>query len=299
MNPVGRLLYAYRKHNKLTQKKLAESLSLYDGEFKAINAVTLSRWENSMTTPSLHKKKKILHFLLSHHCLRSDECRKIIKSCYNDLYDSLQKIFTDNYQYIIGNLPEQKRDEYIFYVLNKNDSYREYVEHVVDIEKASNASGYYTISPKRLEQWCRYPSTFAMICERKRQHLGHFVMLKIKNAVAEDIAYHRRSELSLQEEDFCTANEKGTYYVHALYGCNPKIAALLNVEAYLYLFDHIGTIDNVMIFSSRTDGMLLTKDYGIQEVARGKDDVYGFEWHGMLSPVKDILFSDTILKLVF
>lgn len=59
------------------------------------------------------------------------------------------------------------------------------------------------------------------------------------------------------------------------------------------------TIDNMMIFSTRTDGVLLTKDYGIKMLAQGKDEEYGFEWHGMLSPVEDILFSDTVLKLIF
>ena len=299
MNPIAKLLYAYRKHNKLTQKELGEALSVYDEEFKSVNTVTLSRWENSTTSPGLQKKKKLLYFLLAHDCLQCQECRSTIRECYENLYDSLQKIFTDNYQYIIGNLPEQKRDEYYFHVLGRNDPYREYVEHTVDIEKASNVPGYYIVSPKKLEQWCRYPSSFALICERKKQHLGHFVMLKLKTNVAEDIVYHRRSELSLEEEDFCAINTKGTYYVHALYGCNPKIAALLNVEAYLHLFDCMETVDNVIIFSSRTDGMLLTKDYGIKEVASGKDETYGFEWHGMLSPVEDILFSDTVLKLVF
>ncbi|BAF71361.1 hypothetical protein SUN_0401 [Sulfurovum sp. NBC37-1] len=88
-------------------------------------------------------------------------------------------------------------------------------------------------------------------------------------------------------------------YVHALYGRSPKIAAELNVKAYLYLFVHMDTTDNVMIFSSRTDGVLLTKDYGIKVIASGEDEEYGFEWHGMLSPVEDILFSDTVLKLTF
>ena len=299
MNPIATLLQHYRQEMKLTQKALVGMLSEYGSEFKALNSVTLSRWENSTTAPGLQKKKKILHFLLSHDCLQSDECRRIIKSCYNGLYDSLQKIFTDNYQYIIGNIPKQKKEEYSFHILNQDDTYATYVEHILDIEKASNVQGYYTITPTRLEQWCRYASSFAMISERKKQHLGHFVMLKIKTSVAKDIAHHRRGELSLQEEDFCSPNEKGSYYIHALYGCNPKIAALLNVEAYLYLFEHIEMIDNIMIFSSRTDGVLLTKDYGICEVAKGRDDMHGFEWHGMLSPVEDILFSDTVLKLVF
>jgi hypothetical protein len=124
-------------------------------------------------------------------------------------------------------------------------------------------------------------------------------MLKIKNHTAEDIAHHRRSEFSLTEDDFCDPQEKGTYYVHALYGRDPNIAAELNVKAYLYLFENMEYIDNVMIFSSRVDGLLLTKDYGIQIIDNGEDDKYGFSWYGMLSPVEDILFSDTVVKLIF
>ncbi len=125
------------------------------------------------------------------------------------------------------------------------------------------------------------------------------IMFKIKNEVAEEIALHKRSEFDLKESDFCSVHEKGTYYVHALYGRSPKIAAMLNVKAYLHLLEHMQNTDNVMIFSSRTDGVLLTKDYGIEIIAQGEDEEYGFDWYGMMSPVEDILFSDTVLKLVF
>ena len=57
--------------------------------------------------------------------------------------------------------------------------------------------------------------------------------------------------------------------------------------------------DIIMIFSTRTDGVLLTKDYGIEVVANGEDEVHDFKWYGMLSPVEEILFSDTVLKLIF
>ncbi len=252
-----------------------------------------------MTSPNIRKKKKILHFLLSHGCFGFEECREIIKRCYNNLYDSLQKVFIDNYQYIIGNLPEQKEEEYSFHILNNEDFVEIYPEHVIDIERASNVQGYYTVSSEKLKEWCLYPSSFAVVCERKQQYLGHFIMFKIKSSVAKDIAYHKRSEFLLTKEDFCSVDEIGSYYIHALYGCNQKIAALLNVKAYLYLFENIDMIDNVIIFSSRSDGVLLTKDYGISEVAYGKDEIYGFEWHGMLSPVEDVLFSDTVLRLSF
>ena len=299
MNPISQMLYACRKSHRLTQQDLVSELSHYANEFKALNTVTLSRWETGTTTPSLHKKKLLLNFLASKGCFNDGECYDIAREQYEDLLEPLSTVFTRNYQYLISNLPERLVDKYTLCNLKGFTQKKEHIEHIVDIEVATNSTGYYALTPEKLEEWCKHPSSFCVITERRKQHLGHFIMVKIKNHVAEEIAHYRRSEFSLKKEDFCRVDECGTYYVHALYGRSPKIAALLNVAAYLHLFDHIETVDNVMIFSTRTDGVLLTKDYGIKEVAHGVDEEYEFEWHGMLSPVEDILFSDTIVKLIF
>ena len=37
----------------------------------------------------------------------------------------------------------------------------------------------------------------------------------------------------------------------------------------------------------------------IFKVAEGKNEQYGFKWFGILYPVEDILFSDTVIKLIF
>lgn len=124
-------------------------------------------------------------------------------------------------------------------------------------------------------------------------------MLKIKNHVAKEIAHHQRSEFSLTSDDFCDVSENGTYYIHALYGSNPNIAAILNVEAYLRLFKHMYSTDNIMIFSTRTDGVLLTKDYGIKIIASGRDKQYGLEWRGMLSPCRGDSFFRYSFKVDF
>jgi transcriptional regulator with XRE-family HTH domain len=300
LNPISDVLVQYREYAGLTQKSLVETLSTYNNEFKNLNTVTMSRWETGTTTPSLHKKKLLLHFFANTQCLTSDgACHDIVHEAYERLYEPLSTVFTKNYQSLIGNLPEQRIGQHKLENLKVFPQKDEHIEHILDIEKATNATNYYAVKPTLLTQWCNYPSTFCIVAERKKQHLGHFVMLKLKNHVAEEIAHHKRSEFDLNNNDFCDVNESGTYYVHALYGRSPKIAAELNVKAYLHLFDHLKHIDNVMIFSTRTDGVLLTKDYGIQEVAHGVDEEYEFEWHGMLSPVEDILFSDTVLKLVF
>ena len=298
-NPVGEILTAYRKHRKMTQKEMVEALAAYHTVFASLTPVTLSRWETGTTSPSLQKKKLLILFFLKGGCLQCVACRKITRRALENLYSSLYTVFTANYQYIIGNLPERSLKEYTFHPLYTYYRKREHIEHIVDIEEASNVPHYYTVTVQQLERWCNHPATFAMIAERKMQHLGHFIMLKLKNEVARAIANHERSEFSLKEEDFCPAYERGTYYVHALYGRNPKIAAKFNVEAYLFMLDNMETIDNIMIFSSRDDGKTITQDYGIASVAKGFDEKLGMKWEGMLSPVEDILFSDTVLKLVF
>lgn len=300
LNPIGELLLSYRTLHNITQKSLVETLSHYSDDFKALNTVTLSRWETGSTSPGIGKKRTLLKFLASTGCLNQDPCRTIARKRYQILLESLNSIFTRRYQYLIGNFPNFDFDEH--FSINRIEGHEntdEHIEHLIDIEKMTNTPGYYTVSHKRVKSWSRHPGTFAVACERKKQHLGHFVMLKVKNSIAEAIACNQREELSITTDDLCMPNENGSYYIHALYGKNPQIAALLNVEAYLHLLDHFDTIDKIVIFSTRKDGVELSKDYGIEMVAKGRNETFQFDWYGMLSPVEDILFSDTVVKLVF
>jgi len=299
MNTIGDLLVAYRKEYALTQQDLVKELSLYSNHFHALNTVTLSRWETGATSPSLKKKQSLLHFFYTTGTFQNRKCYEILQDRYQNLFEPLTQVFTKNYQALIGNLPERVHSDDTVYILKDFAQKENHIEHIIDIETASNSSDYYKITPQTLEVWSQYPANLCLICERKKQHLGHFIMLKIKNSVAKEIVHNDRSEFMLKKEDFCESHENGTYYIHALYGRSPKIAATLSVHGYLHLLKHLDTTSNVMIFSTRTDGILLTKDYGIETVAYGEDAHYGFKWNGMLSPIEDILFSETVLKLVF
>jgi len=297
---IGKLLNKYREHHNLTQQELAQQLSAYCYDFKNLNSVTISRWETGTTTPGCNKKQQLLHFLVSTQCFhRISECYEIAKSAYESLFAPLSKLFNRNYQYLIGNFPEFKIDHSNIHPLTEFPNKSEHYEHIIDIETATNVEGYYSVTKERLRTLCEHPSSFSIICERKKQHLGHFVMFKVKNDVAEEIVHHKRKEYTVTPADLCRPDEKGTYYIHALYGKNPSIAAWLNVYAYLHLFEHIEHIDNVMIFSSRKDGPQLTKDYGIELIKKGYNDFFGFEWHGFMSPVEKILFSDMVVKRIF
>ena len=300
LNIIGELLLSYRKLHKITQKSLVEALSHYSYDFKALNTVTLSRWETGNTSPSIGKKKSILGFFASSGCLEKGPCYNEVRKRYETLHEPLSNMFGKRYQYLIGNFPDFDFNEHFsIHRLNTGERIDEHIDHLIDIETITNAPGYYNVPHTTMKAWCSHPGTLAIVCERKKQYLGHYVMLKIKSDTAEAIAYNRRSELSISESDLCLPNDTGSYYIHALYGRNPKIAALLNVHAYLHLLDNLDTIDDILIFSTRKDGVELTKDYGIKTVAQGKDETYGFKWHGMLSPVEDILFSDAVIRHAF
>jgi len=300
MNIIGKLLVTYRQKFGYTQKELAEQLSYCCEAFHSVNTVTISRWETGTTAPSIAKKQAILRFLANRGCLREGEgCPELFYESFRKLYEILGQLFKSRYQYIVGNYPDFGREAYEIRSLIDHPESRRHMEHLLDIERVTNTPGYYTLTLSRLQEWCAHPGSLGIICERQGQNLGHFLMVKVANQVAEDIAHHRRSEFAITPEDLRGPDERGSYYIHALYGGNPQIAAIVNVEAYLHMLRHYETIDNIVIFSSRPDGAEVTKDYGIRRVAEGVHPKFGFKWYGMLSPVEEILFSDNMVKMIF
>jgi transcriptional regulator with XRE-family HTH domain len=300
MSIIGRFLRLLRHEQGLTQEQFVENISFSGKEFEALNAVTVSRWETGTTSPSYKKKRELFKFCINKGWLEEGLCRNFIRERFENLCKPLAGVFRHNYQSLIANVPKLRipLDEYELQDLQQQNEPFCY-EHIVDIETASNPSGYYTISPAALQRICHAPGSFSLLCERKKQHLGHFIMFKLKNERAQQLVHNQLNENLVTVDDLCDTEDFGSYYIHALYGVNPTIAALVNARAYLYLLDHQKNIDNVVIFSSRADGMRLARAYGIKVVAKGQNREYGFTWYGMQSPVEDILFSDTVLKLIF
>ena len=300
MNIIGKFLRLVRCEQGLTQEQLVKQLALSVKELNSLNAVTLSRWETGTTSPSFKKKRELLKFCVARGWLSTGPCREFVRTRFENLCEPLAGIFNHKYETLIANVPRLRipLDEYVLQDLQQKDELF-YYEHIVDIEIASNPDGYYTVSPEALQQLCHHCSSFSLFCERKKQHLGHFIMFKLNNDAARLLVHNQLNENHINEDDLCFMAEKGSYYIHALYGVNPTIAALLNTRAYLYLFDHMESIDKICIFSSRKDGVRLARAYGIRTIAQGTHRGCNFTWYGMESPVEDILFSDTVLKLIF
>jgi len=300
MKTIAQLLRQYRDLKDLKQMELVDDLIRYSDRFSGLNIVTLSRWETEKTKPGLKKKQALLKFLFSRGCFTSTACRNMIRERYGYLQEGLEKTFDRQFKHLIGNYPESDSVKYTIRSLKEHPDKDVYFQQIIEIERASNpVKKSYSITPKMIAKWCGHSSSFAIVCESNSQHTGHYILLKLKNAVAEDIIFHRKDFFSIGIDDFCSKEEKGTYVTLTLYARSAKVAALLNIQHYYHLVDHIHTINKIAIFSRREDTVPMTKDYGIHLAASGFDKKDGYKWYGLSAPLEDILFSDTVVETIY
>lgn len=300
MQTISNMLVTCRTKCQLTQEQLCTELSLFSDEFASLTPVTLSRWENGASRASLLRKRLFIKYIISKGLLKEEPFYSIIKERLEALPEPLSTVFDHNYESIIHNFPDfgAKLEAYEYTRIDDATG-AEVLAHIIDIEVASHAQGYYQTSAQQLRTLCEHPSSFSLLIERNGQHLGHFIMYKLKPESAEKVVHHTLSEHDISLSDLVTADEVGSYYVHAFFAVNPLLAAVLNTQAYLHFFENFETIDDIVVLSSRKDGVRLARSYGIELQDKGFDERYSLSWHGMSSPVADILFSDTVLKSVF
>ena len=74
---------------------------------------------------------------------------------------------------------------------------------------------------------------------------------------------------------------------------------ILTLRSTLHFFEHLESIDDIIVFSCRKDALRLAKVYGLEVQDKGFDADCDVSWYGMSASAEDILFSDTVLKLVF
>ena len=300
MQAISKILTAYRKKCQLTQEQLCVDFSLFSDEFISLTPVTLSRWENGVSRASLFRQRLIMKYLISKELLKSEPFCSIVKERLEALPEPLSTVFDHTYESIIHNFPDFRVDLDAYeYIRIDEITSTELLLHIIDIEVASHATGYYQTSPQQLRTLSEHPSSFSLLIERNGQHLGHFIMYKLKPESAKKIVHYTLSEHDIKLSDLAAVDEIGSYYVHAFFAVNPLLSAVLNTQAYLHFFELFESIDDIVILSSRKDGVRLARSYGIELQDKGFDERYSLSWNGMSSPVEDILFSDTVLKLVF
>jgi len=300
MQTISKMLKLCREKCQLTQADLCIELSLFSDEFVSLTPVTLSRWENGVTRASLLRKRLFVKYLISKGLLKSEPFSSIIKERLEALPEPLSVVFDHNYESIIYNYPDFKIDleGYGFSSITPSTK-EETLKHIIDLETVSNPVGYYQTTAEHLRTLNEYPSSESLIIERNGQHLGHLIIYKLKPESAKKLIHHELNEHQLNVSNLALQEERGSLFIHTFFAVNPTIAALINTHAYLHFFEQFENIDDIVVFSCRKDALRLAKIYSIEIKDEGYDAHCNATWYGMSSPVEDILFSDTVLKLVF
>jgi len=298
LNIISKLLLTYRDISHLTQKELSAELFFFSDAFEAVNAVTLSRWETGVTVPAKQRKVLLLKFILSKGCAKEEKCLDLFIELYKNIQKPLEDTLSLQLKHMIGNFPESREGEYTLHQLRDTKDTTNHLDILIQIEKSMSTAGTYKVSESQIDKWCSYLASFACLCEQNGQYAGHHILLKLKTAVADEIIHHKREVTTLDENDFCSQKEKGTYLFFAFYGRSPKVTALLSVEHYLFLLENTPYIDNIAIYSTREDIETLLQGYGVAHVATGKDEKHNVTWHGFSAPVEEVLFSSSVLQAI-
>ena len=292
------LLKGYRKDTGRTQREMVEALLDFDGGFGGLNEVTYSRWETGVTVPTASKKGLLLRFLDAQGYLNDPEISMRIETCYETLSRKWHTPLTRGPSALQGKMPVADATCSIEALVKHPDRLR-IARHICVIEEAAHSEGYCTLGVQQLLAWAADAEAFAVIALLNGQHMGHYVMLRIPESMAADIACYRRSKYDIREADICDPAECGSQVIMAIYAANPAVAAQLKAKAYCHLFAQRSVTDSLVILSTRRPGCELTAAYGIAEVAHGTDPDSGVLWWGMRSPAADILYADNIVKAVF
>jgi len=299
-NIIGRMLERYRERYGLTQQQLCERLQAFDASLDSVTPVTISRWENGVTAPRTARKQQLLRFFTANGALQEAQFYGMMQERYCLFLEPMRQFYARcTFAPIVGCYPALEPEDYRLISPTVSDDAERYFRHIVEFERASLSGDYYSVSAQQLENWCRIPGTHALVCERMGQHMGHAVLLKISDRLAEAIAHGRRREYDIASEELLAPGQRGSCYFHALYGNSPYVTALMNVHAYLYLLEHYADIERVLIVGKREGAIRMLERFGIGKVAEGRDERCGLEWAGFLSPVEDILFSEAVVDAVF
>lgn len=298
MTEFARLIRYCRKVSGMTQDEYVEHLSYASELFEGLNNVTLSRWENGVTSPGIRKKQAYLEFLWHQGFLQLFPCLASIREIYKHRSASPDES-QQHFESIIGNQPVFKVDpsKYLFRDLDTTDLME--CELIVDLESAQYPDHYYDSDAAGLARWCSHPGSIAIVATIDGHHVGHAILFRLDPATAEAVAMGHRSEFSLGTEEFVAPENTGDYFIHAFYAINMEVARMLNVEVVFRLFETGEKTKRVVTFANQPGVKEVLELFGHTIVAQGNDTEHGGQWCAAVTPVEKVLFSEIILRAIF
>ena len=217
-----------RKERRLTQDLLAQSLSACSRVLSGIDAVTISRWERSMTEPTLERQRHVISFfgdnpdsLLPFHGSRrrsgprSDSLSYIVRH-----FVSSPRIGAK-----VGTFPEVKNAKYSIESILNHVCQEAFTHLTLEYQQSIHYCPSQVMSEERFLDLIKANRGYAKACTRYGHYSGHLVGFYLKPEAFGDLIHGRMAEMDLERKHLAAPGERFSFYLFSSYSCSRLVAA--------------------------------------------------------------------------
>ena len=227
-----------REQNHLTQEQLVNALYSHDTkQFNALDARTLSKWENGATQPKTAKQVSIIKYFQ----LKTGDPLP----CWSDY--TVEEAETHICQVGMGNLIGKTKkliyefpsemmsiDDIKVYPVRNFENMDSLIESNMHLHQSSNHE-LSQLNHEQFREWAIHPDNLFLACEHKGSFLGLLFTARVKPEILNKIVNFKMKKNEVTENDFASFDEEGSVLLLSFFAMNPKVATLLFIRLYAHL----------------------------------------------------------------
>lgn len=261
----GTYLKRCRERFGLSQNDLAAHLYAFDTRFAGVDAVTISRWEREVTTPSLERIRYVIEAL--------QEFDDTLFPCFDALdFSTLEdtimrrdiRSVIGRYRLLILNFPQEIFDEkglgftHLGTLDDPLPALR--ISHTF-MRNVAGAS--HTFSFERFAKLAQYPSSRFYIATYFKQFFGMIFALRLKPEAFEALMHGRCKTAEITCSMLANEEEEGYIFIVSFFAYHHRAAALVALRFYRYLYVASSHLLGVGALPVRREGAVLATRLGL------------------------------------
>lgn len=295
----GKYLKLCREKYNLTQEELVQECYSYSDDFNGLDIGTVSRWERSITNPSVDKQIKITKLLQRYEDVIFPYFSTYdIFALENELCKSGVKNLIGNSKEHILNFPHSNIIEENIKITNVQDAQdKDMILKMPNDIVASLIDNHYGLNIEILKEWASHKWNLFLVSEYENNFFGMMLVVRLKPDVFEDILSFKRELKTLKSEDFCQNEEIGCSFPVTFFAYNQTIASLLYLRYYANLIANqnlILEVGSTPIIDSAVKLVEKTNLKKYKTMTSDKGEITSYR-----AKLEDVLLTEEVFKMVF
>ncbi len=293
----GEYLKICRQRRHLTQQETAELLYAFHPVFEGIDAVTISRWERNVTSPSIERQRYIIEAMQRSEeeifpCFDSVDMENIERIMAKK---GIRRVIGKHKQYILD-FPSEIIDRDAVTVTSlsmlENPLPSLKIAHTFMQKITDNAAD---IDFETYKKWALHPGSIVLLATYYRQFFGIFVSIRLQPTHFESLMRFDIDEKEITTSMLAAPDEEGCEYPITFFAYNDEAAALLSLRYYRTLHARAAHTACAGTFPKHDAGAKIAQTLGLSPYKKDPNSKrYNFR-----ANMGDILLNRYILSILF